>query len=112
MQALPPPQPSPWPRRAVRGIGNGCRLIVPLNRISTVYLYHPVCESPSPPFRGEREGPAKREGEVDVSRASLSAPPTLPPPPGRRGGGYLNNDVPGNPPADFRKGSPRIPRTA
>ncbi|HLY57657.1 MAG TPA: hypothetical protein VKS60_18985 [Stellaceae bacterium] len=43
-------------------------------------------QSPSPPFRGEREGPAKREGEV-----GLDAPnpphlaPTLSPPMGRRG---------------------------
>src|SRR5712671_2241550 len=42
------------------------------------------CESPSPPFRGEREGPARRVRWA-VPRAGSSAPLTLPSPPGRRG---------------------------
>ncbi len=44
--------------------------------------------SPSPPFRGEREGPGaqRREGEVGgAASANGSAPLTLPSPPGRRG---------------------------
>ena len=42
---------------------------------------------PSPPFRGEREGPvAERwEGEVGDATHSRTAPLTLPSPPGRRG---------------------------
>jgi hypothetical protein len=43
-------------------------------------------KSPSPPFRGEREGPVaeRREGEVGGPEAGTSAPLTLPSPPGQR----------------------------
>src|SRR6267378_3404071 len=44
-------------------------------------------KNPSPPLRGEREGPAKREGEVGDDAIGSSAPLTLPSPPGRRGRG-------------------------
>jgi hypothetical protein len=42
---------------------------------------------PSPPFRGEREGPGaeRREGEVGDAANRLGGPLTLPSPPGRRG---------------------------
>src|SRR6266478_9247582 len=57
-------------------------------------------KSPSPPFRGEREGPGRdsgREGEVG-SRASRRAlaPPTPPSPP-RPGGGGGKDPAPLNP---------------
>jgi len=44
--------------------------------------------SPSPPFRGEREGPAKREGEVGTAANRLGGPPhpTLSPRPAGREG--------------------------
>jgi len=50
----------------------------------------PAAIRPSPPFRGEREGPVaeRREGEVGSIRR-LSIPhltPALSPPKGRRGG--------------------------
>jgi hypothetical protein len=43
--------------------------------------------SPSPLFRGEREGPALKawEGEVGCAANGSSAPLTPPSPPGRRG---------------------------
>ncbi len=49
--------------------------------------------SPSPPFRGEREGPAarRREGEVGgATNLNLSGPLTLTLSPGRRGRGKFN----------------------
>jgi hypothetical protein len=44
-------------------------------------------ESPSPPFRGEREGPVaqRREGKVGGTAILLVTPLTLPSPPDRRG---------------------------
>jgi len=42
---------------------------------ATEHLYQPVCKSPSPPFRGEREGPAKREGEVGGAAIRFAGPP-------------------------------------
>ena len=44
-------------------------------------------KNPSPPLRGEREGPAKREGEVGDDAIGSSAPLTcpLPRPAGREG---------------------------
>jgi KDO2-lipid IV(A) lauroyltransferase len=62
---------------------------VPLNRnISAGECppSHAWGKSPSPPFGGEREGPAKREGEVGgAASTGSSAPLALPSPPGRRG---------------------------
>ena len=37
---------------------------------STEHLCRPIYKSPSPPFRAEREGPAKREGEVGLGNRS------------------------------------------
>ena len=42
-------------------------------------------QDPSPSYRAEREGPAKREGEVGGAATGSSAPLTLPSPPGQRG---------------------------
>ena len=41
--------------------------------------------TPSPPLRGEREGPAKREGEVGDAANRLVGPLTLPSPPASGG---------------------------
>src|ERR1700730_18811935 len=46
------------------GLSGETETIASLSFRSTAHLCYPACESPSPPFRGEREGPAKREGEV------------------------------------------------
>ena len=46
----------------------------------------PVSRAPSPPFRGEREGPAQREGKVGGAANRQIAPLTPLSPPGRRGG--------------------------
>src|SRR6266481_4158264 len=35
----------------------------------------PVWKNPSPPFRGEREGPARREGEVGGAAYRFVGPP-------------------------------------
>jgi hypothetical protein len=47
----------------------------------------PADTSPSPPFRGEREGPDPQgwEGEVGGATNRLVGPLTLPSPPGQRG---------------------------
>src|SRR4051812_31214320 len=54
---------------------------------STGMFLSPGVQDPSPPFRGEREGPAPKawEGEVGGAATAFSAPLTLPSPPGRRG---------------------------
>jgi hypothetical protein len=46
-------------------------------------------KSPSPPFRGEREGPVaqRREGEVGDTADRLGSPLTLPSPPAGGGKG-------------------------
>src|SRR6266446_3219031 len=44
--------PSPRSRRAVRGRKGSCKATIPLDRDRS--------QEPSPPFRGEREGPAHR----------------------------------------------------
>src|SRR5467141_5200481 len=51
--------------------GGGCETTVPLNRISA----SSSLQRPSPPFRGEREGPAKREGEVGGAANRFVGPP-------------------------------------
>jgi uncharacterized protein len=53
-----------------------------LNDDITLPQFRLAAGSPSPPFRGEREGPAKREGEVGLGEraASLTSPrPSVPP---------------------------------
>ncbi len=50
------------------------------------YLVGARNEGPSPPFRGEREGPAKREGEVGGARPGATAPLTPPLSPRPAGG--------------------------
>jgi len=42
-------------------------------------------KEPSPPFRGEREGPAQREGEVGSAANRPGGPPHPALSPGRRG---------------------------
>jgi hypothetical protein len=81
-----PPSPTQLgqrlPSAAVREAESGYRLVVWGNRKFTA-------NSPSPPFRGEREGPRRdRAGEGEVGSAAnylRSAPLTPPSPPGRRG---------------------------
>jgi len=51
--------------------GGGCETTVPLNRISASSRL----QKPSPPFRGEREGPPKREGEVGGAANRFVGPP-------------------------------------
>src|SRR6266446_504834 len=47
----------------------------------------PPCLQPLQPFRGEREGPAQREGEVGGAASPLIGPLTLPSPPAGGGEG-------------------------
>jgi CelD/BcsL family acetyltransferase involved in cellulose biosynthesis len=71
----------------------GCRKLLPIGISLSDYidaLVDPAQPSPSPPSRGEREGPGRasaRAGEVGVvgNPTRPSAPLTLPSPPGRRG---------------------------
>src|SRR5580704_2433767 len=62
---------------------------------------------PSPPFRGEREGPAKREGEVGGPQFGTQPPRPSPPTRAERekgalgaGSHHLGDDVPGNLPQE------------
>ena len=67
------------------GRERGCKVAVSLNRSQR--------DSPSPPFKGERERPAKREGEVGGATNRHVGPPhpTLSPRPAV-GEGQLNLD--------------------
>jgi cytochrome c oxidase assembly protein subunit 15 len=55
---------------------------------ATLWTALGLLENPSPPFRGEREGPAKRQGEVGVGERSgiPHLTPALSAPKGREGG--------------------------
>src|ERR1700730_3735049 len=61
------------PLSALRaGLSGELNLIARLASRSTKIM--PADTSPSPPFRGEREGPAKREGEVGGGGGGGGAP--------------------------------------
>src|SRR5438477_5082042 len=68
----------PRRRRAARGNEPGCKPTVPLNHHVSFGGCPPAdtrSKSPSPPFRGEREGPAQREGEVGGAANRIVGPP-------------------------------------
>src|SRR5467141_2748931 len=66
-----PTLPSPARGRAVRGTVGGCKAIVPLNWTSL----SSGLQEPLSALQGEREGPAKREGEVGGAANGLVGPP-------------------------------------
>jgi hypothetical protein len=75
------------PARRQDSIGR-CKVYSPAEPDISVASFPPAVtpdKSPSPPFRGEREGPAKREGEVGGAANRLDGPPHPPLSPGRRG---------------------------
>src|SRR6266853_1080206 len=86
--------------RNAQGCPGKQKTVASLSFRSTAHLSHPVCKSPSPPVRGEREGPLAhrrcatrqaharvrregREGEVgDAANRFVDPPhPALPPRP-------------------------------
>src|SRR5205823_11746776 len=70
-KSAPPPIPSPARGRAVRGTEVGCSMAALLNRKCVVRRFGVGDQSPSPPFRGEREGPGRdRAGEGEVGSAA------------------------------------------
>src|SRR6202011_3066826 len=56
-----------------------------LGRVRVCRALPSPARSPSPPFRGEREGPAKWEGEVGGATDRFAGLPHPASPPGRRG---------------------------
>ena len=84
--------------------GNGCETTVPLNRISA----SSSLQKPSPPFRGEREGPRSGRVRWAVPRTGLSAPLTLPSPPGQRGERINKRRLPDISLTNVRRDGPRI----
>ena len=77
--------PPPFPPPQAAGLYGERNSIARLASRSTIIV--PADTSPSPPFRGEREGPDPQgwEGEVGGATNRLVAPLTLPSPPGQRG---------------------------
>src|SRR6266850_8572736 len=72
----------PSPTQPARGLGP------PSTAVRRLVRGTPLETSPSPPFRGEREGPVaqRREGEVGAAHRLVGPPhPTLPPAGGGRG---------------------------
>jgi hypothetical protein len=85
--APPPPKPSPIKAR----LSGELNLIA---RLASTKIM-PADTSPSPPFRGEREGPNRRVGRVEVGGATyrLVGPLTLPSPPASGGRGVKGRVV-------------------